>query len=185
LGAALRIRPFNLKFRGVTNNEVDPSVDVIRTVTLSMIRRFGIDDGLELKIAKRGAAPLGGGEVVFKCPIVRRLNPINLVAAGKIKRIRGIAYSTRVSPQTANRVVDSARGMLNKCLPDVYIYTDHYRGIEAGNSPGFGLSLVAETVNNVLISADCVARPVTPRHSVNTVITRHIVRSLASGSAPL
>ncbi len=38
----------------------------------------------------------------------------------------------RVAATTANRVVDSARGLLNKLLPDVYIYTDHYTGAEAG-----------------------------------------------------
>jgi len=152
-------KPFALTLTGVTNNEQDPSVDVLRTVTLPLIRRFGVEDGLELKISKRGAAPLGGGEVYFKCPVVRALKPLQFTAVGKIKRIRGIAYSTRVSPQTANRVVDSARGMLNTLLPDVYIYTDHYRGVEAGKSPGFGLSLVAETTTNVHISADCVARP--------------------------
>lgn len=34
-------------------------------------------------------------------------------------------YSVRVSPQMANRIVDSARSILNKFLPDIYIYTDH------------------------------------------------------------
>jgi RNA 3'-terminal phosphate cyclase-like protein len=32
-----------------------------------------------------------------------------------------------MSPQTSNRMVSSARGILNSFLPDVYIYTDHYR----------------------------------------------------------
>ena len=49
--------------------------------------------------------------------------------------MRGLAYSTRVSPQTANRMVDSARGLLNHWIPDVYIYTDHYKGEESGKSP--------------------------------------------------
>lgn len=31
-----------------------------------------------------------------------------------VKRIRGVAFSTKVSPQSANRMVDSARGVLNK-----------------------------------------------------------------------
>ena len=38
----------------------------------------------------------------------------------------------RVSPATANRVVDAARGKLNSFIPDVYIYTDHYKGADAG-----------------------------------------------------
>lgn len=32
-----------------------------------------------------------------------------------------------------------------KFLPDVYINTDQCRGAIAGKSPGFGISLVAET----------------------------------------
>ena len=32
----------------------------------------------------------------------------------------------------ANRMVDSARAVLNNYLPDVYIYTDTVRGAEAG-----------------------------------------------------
>eukprot|EP00039_Didymoeca_costata_P002120 m.57649 g.57649 ORF g.57649 m.57649 type:complete len:363 (-) comp11122_c1_seq3:162-1250(-) len=152
-------KPVHLILRGVTNLEIDPSVDIIRTVTLPLLRRFGLEDGLELKISKRGNAPDGGGEVIFRCPIIRRLSSVQFINFGKIKRIRGIAYSARVSPATPSRVVDSARQLLNNLLPDVYIYSDHYRGEEAGNSPGFGLSLVAESTEGALISADCVARP--------------------------
>ena len=32
----------------------------------------------------------------------------------------------------ANRMVDSARAVLNNYLPDVYIYTDTVKGAEAG-----------------------------------------------------
>ena len=70
---------------------------------------------------------------------------------------RGLAYSTRVSPQTANRIVDTARGVFNNIIPDVYIFSDHSRGTESGNSPGFGLSLVAESTTGVLLSAEAAA----------------------------
>ncbi len=43
------------------------------------------------QIKKRGAAPLGGGQVIFKCPVVRNVKTLNFVDGGKIKRIRGIA----------------------------------------------------------------------------------------------
>ena len=42
-----------------------------------------------------------------------------------MKRIRGVAFATRVSPQMCNRLVDGARGVLNPLLSDVYIFTDH------------------------------------------------------------
>lgn len=60
-------------------------------------QRLGIEDGLELKIVRRGAAPLGGGDVALRVPIVRQLNAINLVDEGMVKRIRGVAYSMKVS----------------------------------------------------------------------------------------
>lgn len=41
-------------------------------------------------------------------------------------------YSVRVSPQMANRIVDSARSVLNKFIPDIYIYTDHMKGVSSG-----------------------------------------------------
>lgn len=43
------------------------------------------------QIKKRGAAPLGGGQVIFKCPIVRTLKTLQFLEKGKIKKIRGVA----------------------------------------------------------------------------------------------
>lgn len=68
-----------------------------------------------------------------------------MVDQGKIKRIRGTAWAVRVSPSVPNRVVEACKGVLLKFLPDVYIYTDHFTGAKSGKSPGFGLTLSAET----------------------------------------
>lgn len=38
------------------------------------------------------------------------------------------SYCQRVNPGVVNRVVESARGVLNSYLPDVYIYTDWIKG---------------------------------------------------------
>lgn len=46
---------------------------------------------LILQIKKRGAAPLGGGQIIFKCPIVRNLKTLQFLEKGKIKKIRGVA----------------------------------------------------------------------------------------------
>jgi RNA 3'-terminal phosphate cyclase-like protein len=90
---------------------ISHKVDLIRTVTLPHLEPFGITDGLELKvrgpftharvhahaspkIKKRGSPPLGGGEVLFLCPVVKQVKTLNFVEIGKIKRIRGIAYAT-------------------------------------------------------------------------------------------
>jgi len=141
---------------GVTNDDEEMSVDVFRTVTLPMLKkRFGCDDGLSLHIAKRGVPELGGGEVLLKFPISKVLPVVDWVNEGLVKRVRGVAFTARVPPQMANRLVDGARGVLNNFLPDVYIFTDHHNGKEGGNSPGYGISLVAETTEGCVLGSCC------------------------------
>lgn len=78
---------------------------MIRTVTLPHLHLFGITDGLEVQVGrrvlgcavahgqikKRGSAPLGGGQVIFKCPVVRQLQTLHFLERGKIRKIRGVA----------------------------------------------------------------------------------------------
>lgn len=49
-----------------------------------------------------------------------------------VKRIRGITFSTRVSAQFENNMIHAARGIFNRLLPDVHIFTDHRAGPQAG-----------------------------------------------------
>ena len=119
-----------------------------------------VDDGLELKIQRRGSAPGGGGQVLFRCPIRRSLRAQQFLDQGKIKRIRGIAWATRVSPAVANRMIEAAKGVLLKFIPDIYIYADHFTGAKSGKSPGFGLTLTAETTTGVFLNAEVSSKPV-------------------------
>lgn len=147
--------PLNAVLKGVTHNDLDVSVDKVKTAALPILLRFIlVDDGLELNVVRRGVPPLGGGEVVFKCPVRRHLRPLQCLSWGLVKRVRGIVYALRVSPTMANRVVDSAKGELLNFLPDVYINTDQCRGANAGKSPGFGISLVAETTEKTFYCAE-------------------------------
>ena len=122
-------------------------------------RFIGSNDGLEFKILKRGAKPGGGGEVLFKCPTKMKLIPINLTDPGKIKRIRGVTYAMRVAPAICNRMVEAAKGVLLKFIPDVYIVSDHQKKECAGNSPAFGLTLVAETINGTFLCVEACSLP--------------------------
>ncbi|XP_029920785.1 RNA 3'-terminal phosphate cyclase-like protein isoform X2 [Myripristis murdjan] len=165
LEALLMLAPFmktalRATLRGVTNDPTDPSVDLLKSTAIPLMKKFGLEgEGLDIKVVKRGMAPGGGGEVVFTCPVRRTVRPVLFTDPGKIKRIRGVAYSVRVSPQMANRIVDSARSVLNQCLPDIYIHTDHMKGANSGKSPGFGLTLVAETLTGCFLSAEMSSTP--------------------------
>ncbi|XP_057984090.1 probable RNA 3'-terminal phosphate cyclase-like protein [Malania oleifera] len=156
-------KPLSIRLKGITNDSKDPCVDTFRSTTLPMLKRFGVpSEGLELKIESRGAPPHGGGEVILTVPIVQKsLTAVTWIDEGMVKRIRGVSFSTKVSVQFENIMLHAARGIFNRLLPDVHIFTDHKSGPQAGKSPGYGISLVAETTSGCFISADtavCYAR---------------------------
>lgn len=187
--APLSKRPLSIKLRGITNGGPDVTCDTLRTATLPLLAKFGITEDLVFKITKRGAMPLGGGEVLFSCPIVKKINPVEILDEGKVKRVRGVAYTTRVSPQFAARMVDAARGVLNDFLPDVWIYSDHCKGPQTGESPGYGLSLVAETITRCLKSADACAEipgeSVTPSSSSKKEAVQELGKADGQTQKPL
>ncbi|ODV89436.1 hypothetical protein CANCADRAFT_148540 [Tortispora caseinolytica NRRL Y-17796] len=134
-----------ITFAGVTSNETDNSVDMIRTSLFPVMQKFGIDR-MELRIVRRGSPPLGGGEVVFSAPhLVLQPKTLHATTTPKILKIRGIAYSTRVSPTIVNRMINAAREVLKVTECETFIYSDVARGQDAGKSPGYGILLVAET----------------------------------------
>ncbi|XP_055376043.1 probable RNA 3'-terminal phosphate cyclase-like protein [Condylostylus longicornis] len=147
--------PINAKLRGVTNSSESPSVDYVKQSAIPLLKKFLIvDDGLEMHIIKRGLKPSGGGEISFKCPVRKNIRAIQFVKSGMVKRIRGIVFGCKVSPALGNRAVESAKGVMLNFLPDVYINTDQNRGKTSGNSPGYGISLVAETTDGVFYGAE-------------------------------
>lgn len=155
----------------------DVSVDSVRTAILPLYKSFGIERDIELRILKRSCAPAqgksAGGEVqlVFGHQ-VRLPKTLHLMNKGRVKKIRGVAYAVGVSGSNNARMIEVARGVLNKFVPDTYIFSDvskaPFVSAASRNDPnaktkgavGFGLSLVAESSTNCLYSAD-VASPAT------------------------
>ncbi|KAG2314357.1 hypothetical protein Bca4012_065027 [Brassica carinata] len=148
-------KPLSIKLKGVTDDPKDLSVDTIRNATLHILKRFGVpSEGLGLKIEARGVAPEGGGEVLLTVPNVQTLTAVQWVEEGMVKKIRGWTFSARVSSDFEHSMRFAARGVFNNLLPDVHIFNDHKSGPYAGKSPGYGISLVAETTAGCYISAD-------------------------------
>lgn len=117
----------NCTLYGVTNDNNDISCDTFKSVTCGLLQKLVIGDTISLDIEKRGIYPIGGGMVKFKCPIVVFLNPFDWIEEGKIKRIRGMAYTSRVNATMSTRMVDACRGSLNNFLPDVWLNVDNYK----------------------------------------------------------
>ncbi len=154
-------KPLSITLKGITNDDIDPSVDCFRSVTMLLLREFGAgaeDFGqkpLDLRVNKRGMRPAGGGEVYLQCPTIKSVKSVRMLDEGMVKRVRGIAYSANTPPHMTSRMVDGARGILNKLLADVYIFTDHMSGAKAGHSPGYGVALIAESTSGSRVYTEC------------------------------
>uniref|UniRef100_A0A8C1FG59 RNA terminal phosphate cyclase-like 1 n=1 Tax=Cyprinus carpio carpio TaxID=630221 RepID=A0A8C1FG59_CYPCA len=140
--------PLRAVLKGVANDPTDPSVDLLKVTAVPLMKKFGIDgEGLEIKVLKRGMAPAGGGEVLFSCPVCRSMKPVHVDPC--------VRFSVRVSPQMAKRIVDSARNILNKFIPDIYIHTDHMKGASSVHSFFFFMGLVSFNYNNPPVTLEC------------------------------
>jgi len=173
--AALGKEPLQLTLRGVTDgtSDVDPSPDYLMASFVPLMIKLGIGaDGEDpppvLKVTSRGAAPAGGGCIDFYCPIVKELTPLELIDFGKVKRVRGTAVSCRIPPSSAARVAHSAKGVMHRLLPDVWIHTDVHSSSGkrrkfkeggdtsgCGPSPGLSVLLTATTTEGICLASEC------------------------------
>lgn len=177
-----------LTLRGITTGMGDMGVDTLRTVTLPQLAMFMpldsvsmLASSMELRIAKRGAPPQGGGEVFFRAPLIATLRPLNFVEPGRIRKIRGIASAVRVSPQMSNRMIDAARSVLNRYIPDLYLFSDVYRGEESGKSPGYAMSLVATSTTGTLHSSEATSAPGVTPEDVGLQAARQLLSEIQGG----
>lgn len=137
---------FSIVLKGITGSDQfeDAGVEALKWGLLPVMEKFGVREA-ELHILKRGAPPLGGGEVHFICnSLIAQPLTIHALDTPKISAIRGVAFCTRVSPSMVNRIIDSARAVLKPTGVEVNITADVWRGENSGKSPGFGVTLVAE-----------------------------------------
>ena len=154
----------------------DVSVDTVRAAILPLYAHFGISNNIDIRILRRSAPDADGkggtGEVQFTFGHQIRLpKTVQILDEGKVRRVRGVAYSTGVSAANNARMIEAARGVLNPLAMDTYINSDvssaPWVTVGGNGLPetrrragvGFGISLVAESNTGSLYSAD-LASPV-------------------------
>jgi RNA 3'-terminal phosphate cyclase-like protein len=145
----------HIKLKGITNNLIDNSVDSFKMSTCVLLQKLVIGDTVEFKIIRRGILQNGIGEVDFKIPIITGLAPFDWLNEGKIKRVRGVAFTSKLPASFTTQMVDTCRGVLNNFLPDVWIAVDNFKDKELDKiSPGYGISITAETKEGFCLSTD-------------------------------
>ncbi|EDO17418.1 hypothetical protein Kpol_1037p14 [Vanderwaltozyma polyspora DSM 70294] len=138
-------KKFSIIFRGITSSHSDAGIEAIKWGLMPVMEKFGVRE-CALHTLKRGAPPLGGGEVhLVVDTLIAQPITMHELDIPPIVKIRGVAYSTRVSPSMVNRMIDGAKQVLKNVGCEVNITADVWRGENSGKSPGWGITLVAET----------------------------------------
>lgn len=147
-------KKFSIVFRGCTASHYDAGIEAIKWGLLPVLERFGVRE-CALHTLKRGSPPQGGGEVhlIVDSLIPQPVTMHNLERI-TISSIRGVAYSTRVSPSMVNRMIDAARKVLKPINCEVNISADVWRGENSGKSPGWGITLVAASKKGWCVFAE-------------------------------
>ncbi|QLQ82187.1 hypothetical protein HG537_0G04420 [Torulaspora globosa] len=138
-------KKFSIIFKGCTASSEDAGIEAIKWGLIPVMEKFGVRE-CALHTLKRGSPPLGGGEVhlVVDSLIAQPLT-MHELDRPTISSIRGVSYSTRVSPSMVNRMIDAAKKVLKQVGCEVNISADVWRSENSGKSPGWGITLVAET----------------------------------------
>lgn len=144
-----------ISMTGITNNAIDNSVDSFKSSTCSLIQKLVEGDKVVFNIKKRGLFPTGNGEVYFECPIITHLNPFDWIDEGKVKKVTGIAFTSKLHDSFSKRLINKSKGILIRVLPNVWIGEDNYKNRNLDEiTPGYGLSLTAETTKGFFYSSD-------------------------------
>ena len=193
--------PIEASLLGITNSELDHSVDAIRLAVLPQLEYLGLDPSTtSLVIDSRGWAPHGGGKVTLTLPCARQLQSFNFTDPGMVKCLRGVCYSSRCPPVLVQGLVSECRGQWQEYCDDIHIATDVSGG---GLSPGYGLTLVAELTSgsrlqvsgggkdaaeqcwrrlqSEIVGAGCVTSSLVPMFIVLMAVSPQEVSSLAVG----
>ncbi|OSX79326.1 hypothetical protein BU14_0081s0006 [Porphyra umbilicalis] len=92
--------PLDVTLRGETHTTTDLSVDSVASVSVPLLRRLTLGRvAPALRVVRRSAASFSGGQVVLTAKPARGpLPPVELLDAGLIKRVLGVAWANKVSP---------------------------------------------------------------------------------------
>lgn len=167
-----------IRLEGPTQGQWDVSVDSFRVVTLRWLRLFGIEAAV--RVLRRSAG--NGGAVELAVRSVRRLQSVQLgESRGLVRRVRGIAFSSRTASELPQRVATAAKGVLLTLLPDVYVVTDVGTG---SGKAGYGVVLVADTTSSrCVISQETVALPGEAPEAVGERCAKLLLEEVMLGGA--
>jgi len=176
---AFATEPMTIVIKGGTNNPMAPPIDFLERVLFPALRILGVSASLEL--VRRGFYPRGQGLVKVRMRPVTGVSPLVLTKPGEVRRISGLAYSSRLPDHVVNRMVSASKLMLRKAgYSDVSIIQEI---LQQGDprcavDPGCGIILVSELSSGGIIAGDSLGERGKPAEEVGIEAAQGLIEQL-------
>lgn len=174
-----------VKLQGGTNVPWAPSIEYIQRTLLPSLRQMGLTGSVEL--VRRGFYPKGGGIIIARTEPIRYLHPIVLQSIGKIQKITGLCYSSRLPCHIVQRIVHS----INKSLQvlqeypvDIQLECLQHQDKQCALSAGCGAILTAECFQNTFFSREILGERGKPAEKVGQELAENFLLGLKN-KAPI
>ncbi|QLG74392.1 hypothetical protein HG535_0G02750 [Zygotorulaspora mrakii] len=176
-------KKFSIMLRGITSSHNDAGVEAIKWGLMPVMEKFGVRE-CALHTLKRGAPPLGGGEVhLIVDSLIAQPITMHELDRPSISSIRGVAYSTRVSPSMVSRMIDGAKRVLKQVGCEVNITADVWRGENSGKSPGWGITLVASNKKGWCYFSEKIGDAGAIPEDVGATVAYHLLEEISKSGA--
>jgi RNA 3'-terminal phosphate cyclase (ATP) len=165
--------------KGGTNNPMAPPIDFLQMVLFPTLGKMGVHASVEL--IRRGFYPRGQGTVKMSMTPLTTVLPITLTEFGKVNRISGLAYSSRLPPHVVERMVSTTKSLLLKAgYGDLLIGQEILQPNDprCAANPGCGMILFAELSSGGIISGDTLGALGKPAEKVGEEATQALVEQL-------
>jgi RNA 3'-phosphate cyclase len=149
--------------KGGTDVSYSPTINYLRFVFLSMLKRMGLDASLVVR--KYGYYPKGMGEATLTVQPCKSLRALNLGNFGSIRAIQGVSTCTFLEDRkVAERQAKAANEYLKTkgLAANIQIVNDRSNPLQKGSS----ITLWAETDTSVIIGADAIGELKKPSEAV-------------------
>jgi RNA 3'-terminal phosphate cyclase (ATP) len=156
-----------------------PSAHHMQHVLLPTLRKMGID--VDLEILQPGYVPAGRGKIRLNLhPVTGPIKPLILSEQGEVRRIGGLALSSRLKTQ---RVSERMASECKKVLAGMGLAAViEERHDETSPQPGASLTIWAETENGCLIGSDQAGKRGRTSESIGRYVAKKLKQDLDTGA---
>jgi RNA 3'-terminal phosphate cyclase (ATP) len=177
----LAFRPFPtfVELRGGLFQDYAPSFYHLEQVILPLLRGMGIE--LKIRMERPGYVPAGGGILHLEVTPVRTvLKTLILDRPGPVKRIWGVALSSRLKHQSvSDRMADAAKGAFADAGYHAQIDV-HYDDMAL--QPGAGFAAFADLIGGSRLGADRAGAPGRRSEAIGKYVARQLLEDVRTGA---